>query len=139
MLPRVDQSELTALYLAVDGNFLDVVRVLLRAGADPNKPVFLQGVEWHTSRTAVLPFSIAVERGYTEMVKAMLDAGADPLTADACGVVSVNVANAQQHAGSIPHYHTARMLVSKAPKRCDSGRVRSIEPEIGTAPPRDFK
>jgi hypothetical protein len=109
---------------------LDVVRVLLRAGANPNRPVYIAGGDWHTSRTAVLPFSVAVERGYEEIVKAMLGAGANPIRGDVSGVLPVNVALSPQYAGSMPHYHVGRTLVGKTPKSHRRDNVMSVEPEV---------
>ena len=69
---------------------LDVVRVLLKAGADVNETVPIDGRRRRLRRTAAAgrapaPLLLAVENGHFELAVALLEAGADP-NDDAAGL-----------------------------------------------------
>ncbi len=59
----------TALYHAAEKGHMDVVRMLLQKGADPNGGE--EGVRWGEQ-----PLVAAVENGHTEVVRALLEGGA---------------------------------------------------------------
>ncbi len=64
-----DMSDQTALYIAVDFCNIDAARVLLEAGADPNKAC------GKNKKTIIYK---AVSRGHKNMVELLLEYGADP-------------------------------------------------------------
>ena len=72
------------LLIAVDKDRLDIARVLLRHGADPNHPDIL-GLK-------MTPFHLAVEEGKLPMVKLLREAGADVLLPDEHGIDAYNKA-----------------------------------------------
>jgi|SRR3990167_1207819 len=74
-LDTVDHYGNTPLYWASSNGHLEVVKYLLRAGADPNI----------TNNTGRTPLSWASYQGYLKIVKELLHAGADPDIARANG------------------------------------------------------
>ena len=62
----------TPLSLAVKAQAIEIVRILVDAGADPNT------ISQNAFRLYETPLSLAVKAQATEMVQILLDAGADP-------------------------------------------------------------
>lgn len=72
-----DQFGNTPLFMAVSGNYIEIVKALLKAGADPNKPGdYREATRWLAAGSKP-PLVQAVSRGNLEIVKLLLGAGAD--------------------------------------------------------------
>ncbi|MBE9117549.1 ankyrin repeat domain-containing protein [Lusitaniella coriacea LEGE 07157] len=64
-----DENGETPLYISVSNYAIDVARVLLELGADPNTPA---------ENDSYTPLAEAIVRRYTEMVTLLIEAGANP-------------------------------------------------------------
>lgn len=76
-------SGVTPLAAALSGKNMEAVRVLLAAGADPNKPF---------GQARMHPLQAAVFRGLTDAIDALLARGADPNGKDANGGTALHEA-----------------------------------------------
>ncbi|MEU9604212.1 ankyrin repeat domain-containing protein [Streptomyces sp. NPDC048057] len=92
-----DEDDQTALYVAALHNDLDVVRLLLAAGADPERPSGDDGGD--------LPLCGAAVGGHAQVCRALLAAGARPDTAESMGFRALTWAVQQGYAT------TARVLL----------------------------
>jgi ankyrin repeat protein len=85
----------TPLLVAVWSKTVDVVRILLRKGADPNKDL----AQWPR------PLTVAAQRGLVDITGALLDAGADPEALDGTGRTPLS------HAAEEGHVEVVRLLL----------------------------
>ncbi|GHH35057.1 ankyrin repeat domain-containing protein [Streptomyces candidus] len=96
-----DEDGTTALYAAAVNNRAGAVRLLLAAGADPDRPSGSGG----DPRDGDLPLCAAAVGGHTEVVRALLAAGARPDLREAYGFTALIWAAGRGHA------ETARALL----------------------------
>ena len=75
--------------IAVENNGIDIMRVLLRVGADPNTKI------WSSSTWTALYY--AAIRGYVEAVMVLLDYGADPNLDLGQGILAIHAAAQSGH------------------------------------------
>ena len=86
-----DEEGTTVLYAAAVGNRAGAVRLLLAAGADPDRPGGTGGGD--------LPLCAAAVGGHTEVARALLAAGARPDLREAYGFTALVWAAGRGHAG----------------------------------------
>ena len=82
-----EQGNPKPLCIATVGGYLDIVEVLLDAGADVNT----------TTPTGLTVLHVAASEGYTAIVEALCDRGADRHKKTANGVTALQMASANQH------------------------------------------
>lgn len=107
----------TALLMALDPNWnevgdLDVVRALLRNGADPNRP---NDAGW-------TPLMFAAHTPEVKVVAALLAAGADPKAHRAGGIHAIDVADGQGH-----REVQAQLLAAGSPTLAETVVIRMRE------------
>ncbi|KAF4970309.1 hypothetical protein FSARC_2629 [Fusarium sarcochroum] len=76
VLESHDNNGCTPLSYAAQYNHVNVMRVLLDAGAEPDK---------HCASTGLKPLHLAAERNHSEAARTLLEAGVDPLTPEKNG------------------------------------------------------
>ena len=113
-----DSNQRTALHIAALLGHAAVVKALIEAGADVNKPASPHTVDASGQRTGVIhnvtPMYSAAERGYTHVVMELIKAGADVNQATSDGATPLYVAAQNGHDGCVALLIQAGADVRKA-------------------------
>ena len=98
---KEDANGQTPLYYAAEKDRAEAVRVLLEAGADPNKTVTRDyfASKFHQGTT---PLHIAVYKNSTASVRVLMARGADLTLADSHGLTVVDLVDTDQVANMLP-------------------------------------
>ena len=110
-------GDVTALHLAARAKNSEVVQILLKANADPNK---------RTGRGCTA-LGLAAEEGADDVVGILLDAGADPNSADDAGYTPCIGAAQAGHAGCITKLAAKGADLDAVEKRWNTALIRAAQ------------
>ena len=117
---RLTRHKRTALHVAIMFSRAAVMKALIEAGADVNKPSSPQSVKQSGKRTGVLhnttPVYLAAEKGHTHVVMELIKAGADVNQATSEGFTPLYISAYRGHEGIVALLIQAGADVRKACK-----------------------